>query len=108
MSGTGLVEPKNPPKQWDYPFGWAPHQMLAWDGLRRYGFEEEAQRLAYRWLHMITKVSIDYNGAVVEKYDVTQLEHSYRVDAEYGNQGLEFKGLAREGYVGPRNVDYFV
>ena len=96
---ASLTEPGAPPKQWDYPFGWAPHQMLAWDGFVRYGFEEEAQRLAYRWLHMVTKVSVDYNGAVVEKYDVTQLEHSYRVEAEYGNQGLEFEGLAREGYV---------
>ena len=71
--------------------------MLAWGGLRRYGFEEEAQRLAYRWLHMITKVAVEYNGAVVEKYNVIQLENSHRVEAEYGNQGLGFKGLAREG-----------
>ena len=46
---------------------------------------------------MITKVAVNYNGAIVEKYDVTQLERSHHVDAEYGNQGLDFEGLAREG-----------
>ena len=27
-------------RQWDYPFGWASQQMLAWVGLLRYSFEE--------------------------------------------------------------------
>jgi neutral trehalase len=43
--------------------------MLAWIGLRRYGYEEDAQRLAYKWLFMMTKAFVDYNGVVVEKYD---------------------------------------
>lgn len=30
----------------------APHQMMAWCGLERYGYIEEAQRVAYRWLFM--------------------------------------------------------
>ena len=24
-------------RQWDYPYGWAPHQMLAWQGFKNYG-----------------------------------------------------------------------
>lgn len=82
--------------QWDYPYGWAPHQMLAWDGLRSYGYHQEADRLAYRWLHLITSVFVNY-GAVVEKYDVTNLIDGHKVDVEYGNQGLNFSGFAREG-----------
>lgn len=78
--------------------GWAPQQILAWQGLERYGYREEAQRIAYRWLFMITKAFVDYNGVVVEKYDVTRPVDPHRVDAEYGNQGLDFKGVAREGY----------
>ena len=27
--------------------------MLTWSGLQRYGFAEEAQRLAYKWLYML-------------------------------------------------------
>ena len=93
----GPVDAANPQKQWDYPTGWAPHQVLAWDGLKKYGYHQEAERLAYRWLHMITKVFVDYNGTVVEKYDVTQLKSSHKVGAEYGNQGLNFKYAPEEG-----------
>ena len=93
----GPVNAANPQKQWDYPHGWAPHQILAWDGLKKYGYHEKAERLAYRWLHMITRVFVDYNGTVTEKYDVTQLKSPHRVGAEYGNQGLNFKFAPEEG-----------
>ena len=73
--------------------------MLAWTGFLRYGYQEEAERLAYKWLYMITKAFVDFNGVVVEKYDVTGPIDPHRVDAEYGNQGTDFKGAPREGYV---------
>ncbi|KAI1430688.1 trehalase-domain-containing protein [Xylaria sp. CBS 124048] len=84
--------------QWDFPYGWAPHQMLAWQGLARYGYGDDAARLAYRWLYTILKVFVDYNGAVCEKYDVTREKDPHRATAEYGNQGTEFVGYAREGF----------
>jgi alpha,alpha-trehalase len=101
LSGTqesrGEIGLDRPNRQWDYPYGWAPQQMLAWTGLYRYGYTEEAERLAYKWLFMITKAFVDFNGVVVEKYDVTRPIDPHRVDAEYGNQGLDFKGVAKEG-----------
>lgn len=101
VSGTeesrGKISLRRPNRQWDYPFGWAPQQILAWTGLLRYGFEEDAQRLAYRWLYMVTKAFVDFNGVVVEKYDVTRQIDPHRVTAEYGNQGSDFKGVATEG-----------
>ena len=93
----GVVSHKNPQKQWDYPFGWAPHQIMAWDGLKLYGYHENAERLIYKWLHMMMKVFRDYNGAVVEKYDVTDQKAPHKVTAEYGNQGLAFKYAPEEG-----------
>ncbi|PLN84052.1 trehalase-domain-containing protein [Aspergillus taichungensis] len=102
VSGTeesrGPVGIDRPNRQWDYPYGWAPQQMLAWTGLLRYGYREEAERLAYKWLYMITKAFVDFNGVVVEKYDVTRPIDPHRVDAEYGNQGVDFKGAPREGF----------
>lgn len=95
-------EPNGPevrPRQWDYPFGWAPHQMLLWDGLRRYGFEYEAKRLAYRWLYLITSIAANYNGMVLERYDVTKLGWAPGKDAEYENQGCNFRGVPMEGSV---------
>ncbi|TVY88515.1 Neutral trehalase [Lachnellula willkommii] len=102
VSGTeesrGVISLDRPNRQWDYPYGWAPQQMLAWGALERYGYHEDAQRLTYKWLFMMTKAFVDYNGVVVEKYDVTRLVDPHRVDAEYGNQGLDFKGVAKEGF----------
>ncbi|ODA83383.1 hypothetical protein RJ55_01897 [Drechmeria coniospora] len=102
LSGTersrGEVGLERPNRQWDFPYGWAPQQMLAWTGLLRYGFTDEAERLAYKWLFMITKAFVDFNGVVVEKYDVTRPVDPHRVDAEYGNQGLDFQGVAKEGF----------
>merc|ERR1712187_542154 len=71
---------------------------LAWTAFLRYGYQEDAERLAYKWLFMITKAFVDFNGVVVEKYDVTRPIDPHRVDAEYGNQGVDFKGAPREGF----------
>jgi alpha,alpha-trehalase len=101
VSGTeesrGEVGLDRPNRQWDYPFGWAPQQILAWGGCRQYGYYEEAQRLAYKWLYMVTKAFVDFNGVVVEKYNVTRELDPHKVEAEYGNQGADFKGVPREG-----------
>lgn len=101
LAGTeesrGEIGLDRPNRQWDFPYGWAPHQILAWTGMQRYGFHEEAERLAYKWLFMMTTAFVDYNGVIVEKYDVTRTKDPHVVDAEYGNQGLDFKGVAKEG-----------
>jgi alpha,alpha-trehalase len=88
--------PRPAPRQWDYPFGWAPHQILAWDGLRRQGYPAEARRLAYRWLYMISKNAHDFHGTVPEKFDVVRRSHE--VFAEYGNVGSDFRYITREGF----------
>lgn len=102
VSGTeksrGEIHIARPNRQWDYPFGWAPQQMLAWGGLLRYGYTEEAHRLTYKWLYMVIKAFVDFNGVVVEKYDVTRELDPHKVEAEYGNQGSDFKGVPREGF----------
>lgn len=102
VSGTlksrGEISIHRPSRQWDYPFGWAPQQMLAWIGLSNYHYGGAARRLAYRWLHMMIRAFVDYNGVVVEKYNVLEGAVPHKVDAEYGNQGADFKGAATEGF----------
>ena len=53
-----------------YSYAWPPHQIMAWVGLERYGRLEDAQRLAYRWLYMMTTAFVDFNGVVPEKVSV--------------------------------------
>ncbi|RHZ89787.1 hypothetical protein Glove_10g10 [Diversispora epigaea] len=107
MSGTeesrGSITLDRPNRQWDYPFGWAPHQIMAWRGLENYGFMTEARRLAYRWCYTITKSFVDFNGVVPEKYDIVTLNHQLQV--EYGNVGTDFKFVPREGF-GWMNASY--
>ena len=97
-ASRGPVSEDRPQRQWDYPFGWPPHQMLAWQGLIDYGYESVAQRLAYRWLYMITNNAADYNGTIPEKYDVVKRTHD--VFVEYGNVGTEFDYITRESKSG--------
>ena len=68
--------------QWDAPFGWAPMQMIAVQGLRRYGYRTEADRITVNFLSMILKEFIEHN-TIVEKYDVT------RRSSELG-EGIKF------------------
>ncbi|PVX45374.1 alpha,alpha-trehalase [Flavobacterium sp. 103] len=89
-------DPNAPQRQWDYPFGWAPHQMLLWEGLLKYNYKEKAQEMVYRWLWLITKNAVEYNGTIPEKFDLETSSH--KVFAEYGNVGTEFDYIAKEGF----------
>ena len=99
----GVISNERPARQWDFPNGWAPHQMLIWKGLLNYGFTDVTQELIYRWLYMITKNAVDYNGTIPEKYDVVQATH--KVFAEYGNVGTDFEYITQEGF-GWMNASY--
>lgn len=92
----GGLSDSRPERQWDFPNGWAPHQILAWRGLERYGLTDDARRLTYRWLWAIAKNARDYNGTVPEKLDVEKASH--KVFAEYGNVGTKFAYITKEGF----------
>ena len=53
----------------------------------------------------LKKSFVDFNGVVPEKYDVVSLNH--RVNVEYGNVGVDFKFVPREGF-GWMNSSYEV
>lgn len=96
MGSCEALKMDKPSRQWDYPYGWCPHQVLAWIGLSDYGYEDDAKRLAYRWVYVITKSFFDFNGVVPEKYDVVNMTHI--VNVEYGNVGSDFTYVVKEGF----------
>ena len=102
---TGAFETAVPGRQWEAPNGWAPHQMLAWEGFATAGFERDAKRLAYRWLYTIVKNAASYHGTVPEKFDVVARSHA--VFQEYGNVNTEFAYIAAEGF-GWMNASFVV
>ncbi len=99
-----VADPKLP-RQWDYPNGWAPHQLIAWQALENYHDESSRSRLIYKWLYAITKNAADFNGTIPEKFDVVKRSHA--VFAEYGNVGTDFSYITEEGF-GWMNASYQV
>ena len=63
---TTLVESG---EQWDAPNGWAPLQWFAIAGLRRYGHDALAQRIANAWLGTVER-DFAATGGLLEKYDI--------------------------------------
>ncbi len=90
--------PENAPaRQWDFPNGWAPHQIIIWKGLKRYGENDLLQQSVYSWLWNLAKNAAEYNGVIAEKYNVLDATHKVS-SAEYGNQGTEFSFVSSEGF----------
>jgi len=78
-----LTSTTNSGSQWDAPFGWAPLQLLAVDGLRRYGHDEDASRLARRFVALVTR-EFERTGTIVEKYDVVRGASDVAPGIRYG------------------------
>jgi alpha,alpha-trehalase len=68
--------------QWDYPFGWAPLQSLAVEGLRRYGYTADADRIAYKFLSTVAE-NFRREGTIREKYDVVTRSSEAHVSGGY-------------------------
>lgn len=74
--------------QWDAPFGWAPTEMIAIQGLRRYGYNKEADRITANFLSLILKEFIQHN-TIVEKYDVERRESEVSAGLKFGYKSNE-------------------
>ncbi|MFZ1323771.1 MAG: trehalase family glycosidase [Candidatus Saccharimonadales bacterium] len=70
--------------QWAYPNGWAPLQYFVIEGLKRYGYEAEAKRIATAWV----KCNLDWfdkHGVFLEKYNVVNPK-KHPVEGVYPSQ----------------------
>ena len=55
--------------QWSYPVGWPPLQMIVAEGLGRYGYTQEAQRVSRRFVGLML-AQYAATGKLWEKYNV--------------------------------------
>jgi alpha,alpha-trehalase len=69
--------------QWDAPFGWAPLQWIAVQGLRRYGYNGEADRISEKFLSLVQQEFVRY-GTIEEKYDVVHRQSDVSKSLRYG------------------------
>lgn len=78
----------NSGNQWDAPFGWAPLQLIAVEGLWRYGYQTEAKRLAHRFIAMVVE-DFERCGNLVEKYDLETCSSEVSEGIQYGYSSNE-------------------
>jgi alpha,alpha-trehalase len=68
--------------QWDLPYGWGNIEMLAIDGLRRYGFNSDADRVSYEFLATVAE-NFRRDGNIREKYNVVTRSSEAHVELGY-------------------------
>ena len=68
--------------QWDYPYGWAPIHLLALEGLRKYGYDADADRISEKFLSMVLE-NFRRDHTIREKYNVVTRSTTTRVTAGY-------------------------
>lgn len=71
-------------QQWDFPNGWAPLQLIAYMGLKNYGFDDLAKEIAIRFVGMCRKIFAK-TQTVFEKYNVENPSLEAQ-QGEYHNQ----------------------
>jgi alpha,alpha-trehalase len=75
--------------QWDYPFGWAPIQLLAVEGMRRYGHNAEADRVSTEFLSTVLQ-NFERDKTIREKYDVITRSSEMNVKVGYASNVIGF------------------
>ena len=68
--------------QWDLPYGWGNIEMVAIDGLRRYGFNADADRVSYEFLSTVAE-NFRRDGTIKEKYNVVTRSSEAHVELGY-------------------------
>jgi len=68
--------------QWDLPYGWAPLQLIPIEGLRRYGFNSDADRIAAEFVSNVYD-NFKRDQTIREKYNVITRSTTAQVSAGY-------------------------
>ncbi|HXT27089.1 MAG TPA: trehalase family glycosidase [Candidatus Eisenbacteria bacterium] len=80
--GGLVMSPYESEGQWDFPYAWAPTQLVAIDGMRKYGFNADADRISYNFLSMIA-ANFRHDGTIREKYNAVTRSSETTVKAGY-------------------------
>jgi alpha,alpha-trehalase len=80
--GGLAMSPEESGAQWDYPYGWAPVELLAIQGMRRYGFNADADRISLKFLSTAIE-NFERDGTLREKYNVVTRSSESHVQVGY-------------------------
>lgn len=84
-----MMSPYETGGQWDAPYAWAPTQLLAVEGLRRYGFKNDADRVSYNFLSMVAD-NFRRDKTIREKYNAVTRSSDVAVTAGYNANVVGF------------------
>jgi len=87
--GGAVMSPYNTGAQWDMPYAWAPTQMILVEGLRRYGYKEDAERIAFKFASTIAE-NYAKEGYIVEKYNAVTRSTDAAVTSGYSINVIGF------------------
>ncbi len=68
--------------QWDLPYGWGNIEMVVIGGLRRYGYNADADRVSYEFLSTVAE-NFRRDGNIREKYNVVTRSSEAHVELGY-------------------------
>jgi alpha,alpha-trehalase len=80
--GGLVMSPYETGGQWDFPYAWAPTQLVAIEGMRRAGFNDAADRVSYKFVSMVME-NFRRDGTIREKYDAVKRSSETQVTAGY-------------------------
>lgn len=88
------------PTQWAYPNGWAPLHLIVIQALERYGYHEDARRIAQKWMKS-NLAWFNEHGIFLEKYNVVAPDRPpakgvYPSQTGFGWTNAVFERLCRE------------
>ena len=63
--------------------GWAPLELIALEGLRRYGYHADADRISGNFLSMVAGQYREH-GTILEKYDVVRRSAELNREIRFG------------------------
>ena len=75
--------------QWDLPYGWAPLQLIPVEGLRRYGFNDDADRISQEFVSDVYD-NFKRDQTIREKYNVVTRSTQAQVAAGYKTNVVGF------------------
>jgi len=81
-AGGVAMSPYDQGTQWDLPYGWGNIEMVVIAGLRRYGFNADADRVSYEFLSTVAE-NFRRDGNIREKYNVVSRSSEAHVELGY-------------------------
>jgi len=80
--GGVAMSPVESGAQWDLPYGWGNIEMIVVEALRRYGYNDDADRVSYEFLSNVAE-NFRRDATIREKYNVVTRSSEAHVELGY-------------------------